>query len=301
MKKLPVILIASLCIASPARAAEDCQTLDNTFRQSLQQSQLDTASAAIDKMAAACSQDLVKTAQRQYSDALAGQANDWLNQGRIKEAEALLNKAKTLSWAVSSVRGDIAAKQKNWKEAAQQYGLAFELATDPKHVDASQIPNFREIQQKLYSLATDAQLEYGKMDASIRRGGEPAGILTAQTRGFSVGPSILPVHFESGKASLTPEGKESAEALASYIRNQAPVSKVILYGYADPRGSLELNQSLSVKRAEAVADFLRKSEVGAAIEVQGKGSTTPPNTLLENLTKEEEWQRWRRVELELVR
>lgn len=295
-KAFPIVLAAGLC-APAAWGADDCASLEAALRLGLEQRQFDAASGQLDKMASACSADTLKNAQRLYTDSLASQANDWVNQGRVKDADLLLGKAKTLSWAVSSVRGDIAAKAKNWKEAAQQYGLAYELASDPNHVDAKQIPT--GILDRLYSLATDAQLIYGKLDASVKRGGQPAGILSS--RGFNPQPTALPVRFDTGKASLTPEGQESAEALAAYILGQGPVGKVVLFGYADPRGNPKENRRLSLKRAQAVAAYLKQNQIDAAIETQGKGSAMPPDTLLENLSKEEQWQRWRRVELQIIR
>jgi len=302
MKKRFIFLVTSLSLVQASAAAENCASLESLLHQSLEQNQIDTAASQLDKMNGACtSGNTLKNAQRLYTDYLARQANDLLNHDHVAEAEALLSKAKTLSWAVSSVRGDIAAKAKNWKEAAQQYGLAFELATDPSHVDAKEIPHFEKIQEKLYQLATDSQLVYGAMDASVKRGGEPSGILLAETRGFKIKQASVPVHFETGKASLTMEGKDSAEKLAAYIRNQSSVAKVIVLGYADPRGNPKDNQTLSQKRAETISAYLRQDQVNVPIEAHGRGSSTPPGSLLENLSPEEQWRLWRRVELQLIR
>lgn len=279
-------------------APEECGVLESTFRTALEQNQLDQAKTRFQALAAKCPGSAqVKSAERYFTDVLARKANDLANQNRLAEAEALLNQAKTLSWSVSTVRGDVAAKRKDWKEAAQQYGRAFELLTDPTHTNASEIPNLVDLQQHLHQLATDAQLIYGKLDTSIARGGKPQGILVATSRGFGIQKTALPVHFETGKATLDQDGQQSAEALASFIRGQN--GKITLFGFADPRGNDKNNLILSQQRAQTVADYLKGQGIQLSMEVVGKGETAPPQTALENLTEEEQFARWRRVELQL--
>ncbi|MFM8330594.1 MAG: OmpA family protein, partial [Candidatus Methylumidiphilus sp.] len=277
MNKLPIVLACGL-YAAHLMAAEDCAKLEQTFQQSLAENHLDAGLVQLNKIESACPGNTLKNAQRLYTDSIARQANDLLNQGRTQEAEALLGQAKTLSWAVSSVRGEIAAKAKNWKEAAQQYALAFELATDPSHVNAKDVPNFQQIQQKLYRLASDSQLQYGKMDASIKRGGAPSGILLGRSRGFNIEPAAVPIHFDTGKASISPDSEDAIVELAAYIRHESPVKKVILLGFADPRGNPDTNLALSQKRADMVAAKLKKNHIQAEIETHGEGASKPPDT-----------------------
>jgi outer membrane protein OmpA-like peptidoglycan-associated protein len=276
----------------------DCAALEGAFRKTLEQGQTDTAKTQLQSLTDQCPGSVQsKAAARYFTDVIARKANDLVNQNRQEEAENLLNQAQTLSWTVSTVRGDIAAKRKNWKEAAEQYGQALDFLTDPSHANASDIPNLREIQEHVRQLATDAQLVYGKLDASVHRGGQPSGVLLAVSRGIGIKKAALPVHFDTGKASLTGDGLISAEALASFIRNQT--GKITLTGFADPRGDEKHNLELSRQRAQAIADYLKKQGVAVPIEVVGKGEENPPQTALENLTQEEQYARWRRVELQV--
>ena len=291
-------LALGLWVSLACAASEECGVLEGAFRTALEQDQLEQAQTRFQTLTAKCpGSTQVKSAERYFTDVLARKANDLANTNRLTEAEALLDQAKTLSWSVSTVRGDVAAKRKDWKEAAQQYGRAFELLTDPTHTNTLEIPNLAELQKHLHQLATDAQLIYGKLDTSITRGGKPQGILAASSRGFGIQKTALPVHFETGKATLDQDGQQSAEALASFIRGQN--GKITLFGFADPRGNDKDNLILSRQRAQAVADYLKNQDIRLSMEVVGKGETAPPQTSLENLTEEEMLARWRRVELQL--
>jgi outer membrane protein OmpA-like peptidoglycan-associated protein len=299
MPKKIALLAFNLFLSAAYATPEECGNLERAFRKTLEQDQIDAAKTQLQNLEVICpGSTQVKSAERYFTDVIARKANDLVNQNRLPEAETLLDQAKTLSWSVSTVRGDIAAKCKNWKEAAQQYGQAFELLTDPTHTNASEIPNLRDLQEHIYKLATDAQLMYGKLDASVTRGGKPQGILLAASRGFSVEKTALPVHFDTGKASLASDGVESAEALANFILGQTETGKITLIGFADPRGSDKHNLELSQQRAQTIADYLQSKGINLSIKVMGKGESEPPKTVLENLTQEEQYALWRRVELQ---
>jgi outer membrane protein OmpA-like peptidoglycan-associated protein len=82
--------------------------------------------------------------------------------------------------------------------------------------------------------------------------------------------SVSAAQFDTDQTTL----KASADALlltiAVQIRND--YSTVNVFGYADRRGSPERNKELSVLRAQAVADVLRKHSV-RGIVVRGMGVT----------------------------
>jgi outer membrane protein OmpA-like peptidoglycan-associated protein len=290
--------ILTMWLPSALAITENCATLESTLRQSLEHSQIGLAQSQLQTLSTACpGSPQLKSAERYFTDVIARKSNDLANQNRLQEAEALLDQAKTLSWSVSTVRGDIAAKRKNWKEAAQQYGQAFELLTDPTHTTASDIPNLKELQIHIHQLATDAQLIYGKLDTTITRGGKPTGIFSGLSRGFHIERTALPVHFETGKADLTPDGLQSAQALTDFIRGQS--GKITVIGFADPRGKDKDNLKLSLNRAKTISDYLKNHGVDLPIESIGKGESAPPNSAIENLTQEEQYARWRRVEIKL--
>jgi len=82
------------------------------------------------------------------------------------------------------------------------------------------------------------------------------------------------VHFESGSAELSPAALRVIEKAARAAGLARP-QQIEVVGYTDASGSVEANQILSARRAQAVADAL--VEAGAApgaVEVAGRGEAT---------------------------
>jgi len=67
-------------------------------------------------------------------------------------------------------------------------------------------------------------------------------------------PTVL---FRQGKSVVDPAQYAPIELIAQYMKNH-PEAKVEIKGYASPEGSAEINQKLSVNRANAVKDILVK-------------------------------------------
>jgi len=83
------------------------------------------------------------------------------------------------------------------------------------------------------------------------------------------------VLFDTGKATLKPGADLSLDRLASYL-SAHPQTKVLIEGNTDSTGTAELNQALSERRAEAVANGLVGRGVSAdAIRTLGRGEDYP--------------------------
>jgi outer membrane protein OmpA-like peptidoglycan-associated protein len=295
MIKTISLLTASLLAATNSSAAPDCASLQQQLRQSLEQKQFDAASQPLRQMAEACPGGELAEAKRRYTDQLAKQANNLTNQGDLDSAAALLDKAQAVSWMVHSVRGDIAAKRDDWREAAQQYRLAYELLIDPAHVE--QTPAILAMQKKIYLSVNEAQSIYGKLDASLARGGEAA--LLPSPRGMEVEQSI-PVPFAYDRSDLTQEGRESATQLAAYLKSQTQLKQIVLVGHTDPRGDDDYNLELSRQRAQTVADFLQRQGLAISIKAEGKGEAAQPELSDPGKYNQEQiWAIQRRVELQM--
>lgn len=109
----------------------------------------------------------------------------------------------------------------------------------------------------------------------------------------------LVVTFESGilfdfdSAELRPEARRNLEALARSLQNY-PNTDVVIIGHTDSVGSEEYNQQLSLRRAEAAANYLVQLGVARSrIRTMGRGETDP---IADNSTPEGR-QRNRRVEV----
>ena len=84
-------------------------------------------------------------------------------------------------------------------------------------------------------------------------------------------PSVI---FGQGKSSVDAGQMASVAMIAKYMKNH-PESNILIKGYASPEGNPELNQKLSVARAQAVKDALvnRYGIPASRLTIQGMGTT----------------------------
>jgi OOP family OmpA-OmpF porin len=85
--------------------------------------------------------------------------------------------------------------------------------------------------------------------------------------------------FDFDSATLTRNGNAALDELASKLKQVRSIDTVTLTGYTDRFGSVEHNRDLSSRRAQSVADGLKRRAVSAArFDVRGAGSTAPVAT-----------------------
>ena len=81
------------------------------------------------------------------------------------------------------------------------------------------------------------------------------------------------VLFSSNRAELDAESKAVLDHQVDWLKKN-PHRKVVIQGYADPRGTEAHNMNLGMKRADAVKAYLVKSGVNPdQIAVTSKGAT----------------------------
>lgn len=103
--------------------------------------------------------------------------------------------------------------------------------------------------------------------------------------------------FDSGSASVKPEFDATLLEIAREVKARKQ-TYVDVFGHTDSSGSAEVNQSLSEKRAAAVAGYLASHGVAKArIASKGLGETAP---LYSPETSEREMAANRRVEIRLL-
>ena len=68
------------------------------------------------------------------------------------------------------------------------------------------------------------------------------------------------VLFSTGKAELTPEGKNVLDKQIAWLKEN-PKKKIIVEGYTDPRGTEAYNMKLGEKRANAVKNYITKAGI----------------------------------------
>ena len=96
-------------------------------------------------------------------------------------------------------------------------------------------------------------------------------------RPAAAGSANLQLSFLPGSAILTEDAKARLAKYASALNNpKLATRRVRIEGHTDASGSMKLNQTLSQRRAQAVADFLVKNGLPATrFEVVGYGSSRP--------------------------
>jgi len=104
--------------------------------------------------------------------------------------------------------------------------------------------------------------------------------------------------FDFNKADLKPEGKEQIKAYREKVRaDMSSADKVKVTGHTDNVGKADYNMKLSLRRAEAVRDYLVSLGVDPRkLEVSGEGMAKP---IADNSTAEGRAKN-RRVEVDVI-
>lgn len=101
--------------------------------------------------------------------------------------------------------------------------------------------------------------------------------------------------FQLNSAKLNQAGRTSLIALANTLKSpNTKITRILIEGHTDSSGNAAYNQSLSLKRANSVADFLaQQGLVRSSMETVGRGESQP---IADNKTKAGRAQN-RRVEI----
>lgn len=93
--------------------------------------------------------------------------------------------------------------------------------------------------------------------------------------GWSLNLTTKPILFETGTNTLEPDDKNTVMKMAKDLL-AAGIDHLRIEGHTDNIGAAELNRTLSLRRAEAVAnEFARNGVPGANIERKGYGFDKP--------------------------
>lgn len=71
------------------------------------------------------------------------------------------------------------------------------------------------------------------------------------------------VRFDTNKSSLTTGARANLDKLVK-VFNEYPDTDIVIYGYTDNKGSIELNQKLSESRANAVKNYLASKGIASS-------------------------------------
>ena len=85
------------------------------------------------------------------------------------------------------------------------------------------------------------------------------------------------IHFDFNSAKIRPESYPLIDEFGKALKGDLSGATVMIEGHTDSKGTMEYNQTLSVKRAQAVADFLKAHHAISSLRmiVKGYGETKP--------------------------
>lgn len=178
------------------------------------------------------------------------------------------------TWQALATLGDLAFERKDWAVAARRLQEALIEIDDP---DATPAAPTAEVILALRRRAEAASLlspDYVPMP--VTRSGNNGGLAAGMVRGIAIASVALPIQFEFDSDKFTAGGQRAADDLVKMVRNDRPLAREItLIGHTDSKGTAEYNDSLSLRRADAVRRFLQARGVAARIEIAGLGKRRP--------------------------
>lgn len=169
-------------------------------------------------------------------------------------------------WQVYDALGDIAKGRKDFTSAGEFYLIALEEASDPARTPDFIAPDEAYILH-LDKAATEMRLAADTPPRLSIRGG-----CKVNFRGVKIQKKTTPIRFEFDDTAFTEQGLVAADELLTCLKT-ADADEITLIGHTDPSGPDYYNLDLSLRRAQATADYLYDHGFAGHIEVEGKGET----------------------------
>jgi outer membrane protein OmpA-like peptidoglycan-associated protein len=173
------------------------------------------------------------------------------------QAELASREAEANSVAVQAMRGELQEVELGRTLAQQATQEALERAARARN----ELSEFRERRKR----------ELDRMQQALAQ--------IAPTRRTASGMVVElandSFYFDFDKASLRPENREILSRIAGVLLASEGY-RVFVYGHTDDTGPADYNQELSLRRANSVADYLRRAGVPKDVmDVEGFGKTNP--------------------------
>lgn len=178
-----------------------------------------------------------------------------------------------------------------WRHAARTTvaTAAFALLSMPMlHASAQTVMVYGEGQspsaQDVADILSRGASENLKMrgNAPAKGNGSPFAVLEQKptTKVTEASALSVPVTFGFDSSELTPQARAQLTTIADGIRLTDNTIKVVVEGHTDAKGRLSYNDSLSLRRATAVRDFLVKEKglPAKVLTVEGRGPRKPIDT-----------------------
>jgi outer membrane protein OmpA-like peptidoglycan-associated protein len=186
-------------------------------------------------------------------------------ENRAQKAQAEAQKARD---DANKAQSDLAEAQQNHNEAR-----AAEMAADQKAQQTSHQAALAEYQAGQSVRPPAAPPAAGK---GVTEAQGPAGQHMGHDSAGKVVVITASLLFPTDSAELLPSAKPKLDEIAGALQAQPQSSQVKVQGYTDSTGTAAINDPLSQKRAQAVADYLESKGVASdRITTEGLGAQDP--------------------------
>ena len=144
------------------------------------------------------------------------------------------------------------------KELAEKYNICFYiLSTAEKEQHKKTLQEIAAVNECSRVIPFDVWLSRPEYNAGALYVVKSTEKIVTVTEERIVGLKTDDILFPFDNENIPPQYHEELDAIGEFIQEN-PQSFVVIHGYADSRGEAEYNMKLSHRRAEAVADYLRK-------------------------------------------
>lgn len=199
---------------------------------------------------------------------IVGAVGQGANLGDFEQELETIRTSNSAPWQVFDALGDINRDRRDYETAARYYQLALEDAANAVLTPQWMAPDEAYI-VRLDHMATEMRLAAPKpVKLTVR------GACKISYRGVSLKKKSMPVRYVFGTAEFTPEGVESAKDLSECLKSVKPKS-ITLIGHTDPVGTGDANLTLSLERADALAEYLVAEGYTGQWKTVGKGEDEP--------------------------
>ena len=173
------------------------------------------------------------------------------------------------TWQVAAALGDLALDDSDYTLASTRFQESLGLIDNDAETPN---PPPSEVIEDIFGKAEETGLlsETYVSTGRNRSTGAPEGLGDDHIRGFTPRRTSLPVTFEFDSTEFDNQGRAAAEDLLEFLQLQ-DAAVIRLTGHTDPRGSEDYNLSLSQRRADALAQFLRQGGYEGRVDTEGRG------------------------------
>ena len=263
------LLTTCQLLSLPLARAIGCADFDRAVRAAESASDAVKAAALFGEAEAArtCSGEELRHIGR--NAALAFYRKAYMGSLAAPEQERLLRQGLTFGrpWQLAASVGDLEQAASKFEDAATLYQEALD---DIRDAVANPQPPPTALIASIVKKAEEARLLSPVYVRRVDRNGAPSGLACPLFRGFEAKKTALPIEFVYRETTFTPKGREAVNDLFDYLTRQGSPA-VHLIGHTDPRGSDAFNQDLAERRAQAVAEFLKRKSYPGKIASSGRG------------------------------